>query len=69
MLVGVLFLCGVVLICTAAVRVGCYVPRYTFGATAFVDHVSDYTHVAIMRALTSDETLLAKTSFERLAND
>ena len=40
-----------------------------WGATVFVDHVSDYTHVALMRDLTLDETLLAKTSFERLAND
>ena len=34
-----------------------------------MDYVSDYTHVAIMRDLTLDKTLLAKTSFERLAND
>ena len=40
-----------------------------WGATVFVDHVSDYTHVALMRDLILDETLLAKTSFERLAND
>ena len=33
-----------------------------------VDRVSDYTHVALMRDLALDETLLAKTSFERLAN-
>ena len=33
------------------------------GATFFVDHVSDFTHVALMRDLTLDETLLAKTSF------
>ena len=40
-----------------------------WGATVSVDHVSEYTHVALMRDLTLDETLLAKTSFERLAND
>ena len=40
-----------------------------WGATVFVDHVSKYTHVALMRDLTLDEMLLAKTSFERLAND
>ena len=40
-----------------------------WGATVFVDHVSDYTHVALMRDITLDETLLAKTYFERLAND
>ena len=40
-----------------------------WGATVFVDHVSDYTHVALMRDLTLDETLLVKNSFERLAND
>ena len=31
-------------------------------------HVSDYTHVALMRYLTLDKTLLDKTSFERLSN-
>ena len=41
----------------------------TWGATICVDHVSDYTYVALMRYLTLDKTLLAKTSFERLAND
>ena len=40
-----------------------------WGATVFVDHVSDYTHVSLMRDITLDETILAKTSFERLAND
>ena len=34
-----------------------------------MDHVSDYTHVALMHILTLDKTLLAKTSFERFAND
>ena len=38
------------------------------GATIFVDHHSDYVFVALMRDLTLDETLLAKTSFERHAN-
>ena len=40
-----------------------------WGATVFVDHVSDYVYVALMRDLTLDETLLAKTSFERHAQD
>ena len=40
-----------------------------WGATVFADHVSDYTHVALMRDLALDETLMAKTSFKRLAND
>ena len=40
-----------------------------WGATVFVDHVTDYVYVALMRDLTLDETLLAKTSFERHAND
>ena len=40
-----------------------------WGATIFVDHVSDYVFVALMRDLTLDETLLAKTSFERLAQN
>ncbi len=40
-----------------------------WGATIFVDHFSDYVFVALMRDLTLDETLLAKTSFERHANE
>ena len=40
-----------------------------WGATLFVDHVSDFTHIVLMIDLTLDETLLEKTSFERLAND
>ena len=40
-----------------------------WGATVFVDHVSEYTHVALMHDITLDKMLLAKTSFERLAND
>ena len=31
-----------------------------WGATTFVDHVSDYVYVHLMRDLTLDETLLAK---------
>ena len=34
-------------------------------ATIFVDHFLDYTYVSLMRDLTLDETLLAKTAFER----
>ena len=40
-----------------------------WGATIFVDHYSDYVFVALMRDLTLDETLLAKTSFEQHANE
>ncbi|KAL7546695.1 hypothetical protein ACHAWF_010025 [Thalassiosira exigua] len=40
-----------------------------WGATIFVDHFSDYVYVALMRDLTLEETLLAKTSFERHARD
>ena len=40
-----------------------------WGSTVFVDHVSDYVYVALMRNLTLDETLLAKTSFERHAQN
>ena len=40
-----------------------------WGATIFVDHVSVYTHVALMHDLTLDKTILAKTYFERLAHD
>jgi hypothetical protein len=39
-----------------------------WGATIFVDHYSDYVFVALMHDLTLDETLLAKSSFERHAN-
>ena len=39
-----------------------------WGAKVFVDHVSEFTHVALMICLTFDETLLAKTSFKRLEN-
>jgi hypothetical protein len=40
-----------------------------WGATIFVDHFSDYVYVALMCHLTLDETLLAKSSFERHANN
>jgi hypothetical protein len=40
-----------------------------WGATIFVDHFSDLVYVALMRDLTLDETLLAKTSFERFASN
>ncbi len=39
-----------------------------WGATIFTDHFSDYVYVALMRDLSLDETLLAKTAFERHAN-
>jgi hypothetical protein len=41
----------------------------TWGATIFVDHFLDFVFVALMRDLTLDEALLAKTSFERNASD
>jgi hypothetical protein len=37
----------------------------TWGAIIFVDHFSDYIIVALMQDLTLDETLLAKSSFQR----
>ena len=40
-----------------------------WGDTDFVDHISYFTCVALMRYLTLDGTLLAKTSSGRLAND
>ncbi len=40
-----------------------------WGATIFVDHFSDYVYAALMRDLTLDETLLAKTAFERHASE
>jgi hypothetical protein len=42
---------------------------HIWGATIFVDHFSDYLFVALMRDLTLDKTLLAKSSFERHANN
>ncbi len=38
-------------------------------ATIFVDHYSDYVYVALMQDLGLDKTLLAKSAFERHAND
>jgi hypothetical protein len=40
-----------------------------WGATIFVDHFLDYVYVALMRDLSLDKTLLAKSSFKRHAND
>ncbi len=40
-----------------------------WGATIFVDHFLDLVYVALMRDLTLDETLPAKTSFERFASN
>jgi hypothetical protein len=40
-----------------------------WGAMTLVDHFLDYVYVALMQDLTLDETLLAKSSFERHAND
>ena len=35
-----------------------------WGATTFVDHVSDYVYVHLMQDLTLDETLLSKEAME-----
>ena len=40
-----------------------------WGDTVFVDHVSEFTHIALTRDSTLDETLLAKTQLKHLAND
>ncbi len=40
-----------------------------WGATIFVDHYSDYVYVALMPDHELDKTLLAKSDFERHAND
>ena len=37
-----------------------------WGATTFVDHVSDYVYVHFMRDLSLDETLLAKSAMEKI---
>ncbi|KAL7532041.1 hypothetical protein ACHAXR_004390 [Thalassiosira sp. AJA248-18] len=37
-----------------------------WGCTTFVDHVSDYVYVHLMRDMTLDETLLAKSAFEKV---
>ena len=37
-----------------------------WGATTFVDHVSDYVYVHLMRDLSLDETLLAKSAIEKV---
>ena len=42
---------------------------HIWGATIFVDHFLDFVFVVLMRDLTLDETLLAKTPFKRNASD
>ena len=37
-----------------------------WGCTTFVDHVSDYVYVHLMRDLTLDETLLSKEALEKI---
>ena len=37
-----------------------------WGCTTFVDHVSDFVYVHLMRDFTLDETLLAKAAFEKV---
>ena len=36
-----------------------------WGATTFLDHISDYVYVHLMQDLTLDETLLAKEAMKR----
>ncbi len=48
--------------------VGFLTNTHIWGATIFVDHFSDYLFVALMRDLTLDETLLAKSYFKRHAH-
>ena len=40
--------------------------KRSWGATKFLDHVSDYGYVHLMRDLTLDETLLAKGEMEKV---
>jgi hypothetical protein len=40
-----------------------------WAVSIFVDHYLDYVYVALMRDLTLDESLLAKSSFKRHANE
>ena len=40
--------------------------KQIWGCTTFVDHVSDYKYVHLMKDLTLTETLLAKMAFEQL---
>ena len=37
-----------------------------WGATTFVDHVSDYVYVHTMKSFTSEDTLVAKKAFEKI---
>eukprot|EP00985_Skeletonema_marinoi_P024977 scaffold17903_cov132-Skeletonema_marinoi.AAC.1 len=37
-----------------------------WGATTFVDHVSDYVYVHLMKTFTIEETLSAKKAFEKI---
>jgi hypothetical protein len=47
---------------------GCLTNFRICGATLFVNHFSDYAYVALMRDLSLEETLLAKTAFKRHAS-
>ena len=40
--------------------------KILWGATTFIDHLSDYVYVHLMRDLTLDETLLAKEAMEKV---
>ena len=45
---------------------GLLTSKRLWGATTFVDHVSDYVYVHLMRDLGLDETLLAKEAMEKV---
>jgi hypothetical protein len=40
--------------------------KQIWGCTTFVDHVSNYIYVHLMRDFTANETLLAKLAFKKL---
>jgi hypothetical protein len=40
--------------------------KQIWGCTTFVDHVSNYIYVHLMKDFTTNETLLAKLAFEKL---
>ncbi len=39
--------------------------KQTWGCTTFVDHVSDYIYVHLMKDFTTNETLLTKLAFKK----
>ena len=44
---------------------GLLISKRIWGYTTFVDHVSDYVYVHLMKQLALDETLLAKEALEK----